>query len=282
MQGHMFVEEAFQKIRTATGFSDVNEIVHRFLTREQTYSQLLMAVSENERKIENLRKDHETWGFKLHELQMEDDQDQQKGNKNKTNRDESHPFSPEIEVLDKQIVTLTKDKEKSDELCSKVNLVFDQVQGWCSKVIQKIDQQFGENISAFEHNKTLAYLFEKIAEAVTKQLQQIIEEDDRDRDFITAKDFMNDFATEEFLNKNIRVRPLSGVSRGNIDDGKTNDHYNKSLHNDPYGQNGDEDDKFDQIKILEMEEQRVHAKEKRDAFLKKKQLEEEKAAKKRR
>ena len=34
MQGHMYVEEAFQKIRTATGFSDVNEIVHRFLTRE--------------------------------------------------------------------------------------------------------------------------------------------------------------------------------------------------------------------------------------------------------
>jgi hypothetical protein len=56
---------------------------------------------------------------------------------------------------------------------------------------------------------------------------------------------MNDFATEEFLNKNIRVRPLSGVSRGAIDDGRTNDHYNKSLHNDPYGQNGDEDDKFD-------------------------------------
>lgn len=38
---------------------------------------------------------------------------------------------------------------------------------------------------------------------------------------------MNDFATEEFLNKNIRVRPLSGVTRGE-DDGKTND-YNRSL-----------------------------------------------------
>ena len=66
----MYVEEAFQKIRTATGFSDVNEIVHRFLTREQTYSQLLMAVSDNERKIENLRKEHENVGAKLHELQM--------------------------------------------------------------------------------------------------------------------------------------------------------------------------------------------------------------------
>ena len=59
MNRHFYVEDAFQKIRTATGLSDVNEIVHRFLTREQTYSELLMAVSENERKIENLRHDHE-------------------------------------------------------------------------------------------------------------------------------------------------------------------------------------------------------------------------------
>jgi hypothetical protein len=41
----------------------------------------------------------------------------------------------------------------------------------------------------------------------------ISEEDDEDRGYITAKDFMNDFATEDFLNKNIRVRPISGVTR---------------------------------------------------------------------
>ena len=92
---------------------------------------------------------------------------------------------------------------------------------------------------------------------------------------------MNDFATEEFLSKNIRVRPLSGVTRGD-EDGKTNDPYTKSM-NDPYGQNVDETDKMDQMKIfLEMEEQRKEAKLKRDDFLERKQKEEEKAAKKRR
>lgn len=75
------------------------------------------------------------------------------------------------------------------------------------------------------------------------QLEQIIvEEDDEDRGYITAKDFMNDFATQEFLDKNIRVRPMSGVTRD--DDGKTNDPYNKSM-NDPYGNSGDDDEKFD-------------------------------------
>lgn len=32
------VEEAFQRIKSATGYTDVQEIVQKFLTREQTYS----------------------------------------------------------------------------------------------------------------------------------------------------------------------------------------------------------------------------------------------------
>mmetsp|Transcript_11399 Transcript_11399/g.19234 ORF Transcript_11399/g.19234 Transcript_11399/m.19234 type:complete len:188 (+) Transcript_11399:831-1394(+) len=165
MEKHSYVEDAFQKIRTATGFSDVNEIVHRFLTREQTYSQLLMAVSENERKIDTLRVDHEAHALKLHELQMDDDDE---NNFKKKTRADGQPLTQEIEDLDKKISQLSKVKEKSDELCKKVNLVYDQVQGWSSKVIQKIDQQFGENINAYEHSKTLAFLFEKISEAVCK------------------------------------------------------------------------------------------------------------------
>lgn len=113
MNNHYYVEDAFQKIRTATGISDVNEIVKRFLSREQTYSQLLMAVSDNERKIDNLRVDHESHASRLHELQMEDDEDEKNTLKKKA-RDDGHPFTPEIDQLDKQIVVLSKDKEKSD------------------------------------------------------------------------------------------------------------------------------------------------------------------------
>jgi hypothetical protein len=57
----------------------------------------------------------------------------------------------------------------------------------------------------------MATKFEMIMTVVNEQLEQIImEEDDEDRGFITAKDFMNDFATEDFVTKNIRVRPSSG------------------------------------------------------------------------
>lgn len=95
----------------------------------------------------------------------------------------------------------------------KVQLVNDQVASWCARVVQKVDQQFNQNIGAYQ-DKSIAFKFEKVMQAVCKQLEQIImEEDDEDRGFITAKDFMNDFATEDFISKNIRVRPQSGLAR---------------------------------------------------------------------
>ena len=39
-----------------------------------------------------------------------------------------------------------------------------------------------------------------------------IEEEDNIADEFNQKDFLNDFATEEFITKNIRVRPVSGAT----------------------------------------------------------------------
>merc|ERR1711924_378273 len=85
----------------------------------------------------------------------------------------------------------------------------------------------------------------------------------------TAKDFMNDFATQDFLDKNIRVRPVSGVTRGD-NEGKTNDPFNKSMGGDDV----EDYEKFEQMRVLEMQDQRIQAKALRDEFLKKKALEE--------
>ena len=87
-------------------------------------------------------------------------------------------------------------------------------------MISKIDQQFSENISSFQ-DKTMSFKFEQVMQAVCRQLDQVLlEEDEEERGFVTSKDFMNDFATEEFLNKNIRVRPTSGMK--DQDGGDTN------------------------------------------------------------
>lgn len=119
------IEDAFQKIRASTGLTDVQEIVHKFLTREQTYSQLLMAVSDNERKIDNLRRENEHWREKLHELQMQQADDAGK---------KGSALSPEIVALDTKINSLKKQCEKAEELNKKVQLVNDQVIGWSSRI----------------------------------------------------------------------------------------------------------------------------------------------------
>ena len=89
------------------------------------------------------------------------------------------------------------------------------VRDWLGRVIKKVDQQFGENIGAFnEEEKTMHYRFEKVMQAVLKYLNQIMAEDvDEERGFVTSKDFMNDFATEDFLNKNIRVESSAAHNR---------------------------------------------------------------------
>ena len=46
-------------------------MVRKFLTREQTYSQLLMNVSESERHIDKLKKDNEELRGRLHELKID-------------------------------------------------------------------------------------------------------------------------------------------------------------------------------------------------------------------
>jgi uncharacterized protein with gpF-like domain len=89
-----------------------------------------MAVSENERKIDNLRVEHEQQAAKLHEYQMEDDENAKEAENKK-----GAVLSPEMDELDKEILSLNKRKDKAMELQKKVNLVNDQVKGWSSRVI---------------------------------------------------------------------------------------------------------------------------------------------------
>ena len=52
------IEKAFSKIKSATGLSDVFEIVEKFLTREQNYFILINAVNEAEKKLNFLRNEN--------------------------------------------------------------------------------------------------------------------------------------------------------------------------------------------------------------------------------
>jgi hypothetical protein len=61
-------------------------------------------------------------------------------------------------------------------------------------------------------------MFEKISDAVCKQIQQnVIDSDDHfgegedgEKPLINLTAFLNDFGNQDFLDKNVRVRPVSG------------------------------------------------------------------------
>lgn len=65
------IDEAFKAIKTATGVNDVQEMVKKFLTREQTYSHLLVNVSESERKTDQLKKQNDELVARLHQLNID-------------------------------------------------------------------------------------------------------------------------------------------------------------------------------------------------------------------
>lgn len=70
-------------------------------------------------------------------------------------------FAPELNILEKKLIENRKQSDGAKQIAKKVQLVDDQVQSWCSRVIQKLDQQFNENIGAYQ-DKSMAFKFEKI------------------------------------------------------------------------------------------------------------------------
>ena len=65
------IDEAFKAINTATGVKDVQDLVRKFLTREQTYTQMLSNVSTSEKRIDNLKKENDYLRERLHDLRMD-------------------------------------------------------------------------------------------------------------------------------------------------------------------------------------------------------------------
>ena len=71
MKNSIQINEAFKDIKTATGVTDVQEMVKKFLTRESTYSNLLQNVSDSERKTDSLKKQNDELRNRVNELKID-------------------------------------------------------------------------------------------------------------------------------------------------------------------------------------------------------------------
>merc|ERR1712093_816814 len=63
-------EEAFHRIKEATGVSDVNEVIQKFLTQEDTQNNLMNLTRENQNKIEMLNEERRRLKAQVEELKF--------------------------------------------------------------------------------------------------------------------------------------------------------------------------------------------------------------------
>lgn len=129
----------------------------------------------------------------------------------------------EFARLTKELDELSAEMESIKDRKKKMQLIGDQVGGWTTRVANKMSEQLSETGMPIQtEDKSFVEVYQQINELVVDQLEIIRHEqaararnqdDDADsKESITGKDYMNDFATEEFVTKNIRVMPMAGVS----------------------------------------------------------------------
>jgi len=120
------IEDAFQKIRTATGISDIQEIMKKFVSREQTYSQLLTLVGENERKLQESKARNKELTDKLNQVRI--------ANAEGTSVEGSF----EVEELEKELELSQHELKKVSIKHQSTKIVLEQLNEWAIKIIKKV------------------------------------------------------------------------------------------------------------------------------------------------
>lgn len=161
-----------------------------------------------------------------------------------------------------------------------IQMITDQVGGWSKRVGKKLAEQLDE-VTVDTSSLNMLAQFRHIQAMVTTQLKVLQEQrekaradngcSDSDEESMNIKDLVNDFANEEFVQKNVRVRPVSSTSHVA---GKA-DHESKIMTAEE-----EEEKKFNSEAQYDMVQQRKVQKERRKQEEIEKQLEAERAEKK--
>lgn len=115
------IDDAFKAIKTATQVTDVQELVRKFLSREQTYSQLLTSVSQAENKIDSLKAQNETLSARLAELTLDSNADKDKEDKKKAISESDS----EILLLRQEADKVKRDQSRLADKFKGINIVND-------------------------------------------------------------------------------------------------------------------------------------------------------------
>ena len=118
MESSRSIDEAFKQIKTHTGVTDVQALVRRFQSREQTYTTLLQTVSTSEAKVDTLKKDNEELTRRLQELQIDKRDDNEK-------QEDTTMNDAEIIQMNQELTAVNRDFQQIQERFKKINIVND-------------------------------------------------------------------------------------------------------------------------------------------------------------
>lgn len=133
MKSSAQIDDAFKTIKTATQVSDVQDMVRKFLTREQTYSQLLKTVNESEAKIDVLKRSNEELRSKLHSLTLDSSSQGSKPSDANAVVDQDS----DIIILHNELGQVMKEYHRLGDRFKGINIVNDQVSNWSKKIYAK-------------------------------------------------------------------------------------------------------------------------------------------------
>lgn len=173
MENSAQIDEAFKAIKTETGVTDVQEMVKKFLTREETYTQLLVNVKNSENKVTQLMQDNDQLKGRLHDLKVNSG----------TAEGEEAESGPKDQFADEDILEMKsniaqqkKDMEHLDAKYKKIDIVYDQVRGMASKVVFKYKTLAeSPDMDTDFDSKALPFWFEKIGGVTNLELKDLRE-----------------------------------------------------------------------------------------------------------
>lgn len=113
-----------------------------------------------------------------------------------------------------QIADQKKQMGMLQEKYKKINIVNDQVSGWARKTFNKFGALTDTSeLVQGETPEELTKIFQVISTVTVDELKELLKKGkDGERPYEHADDQFIEFATEAFVHKNIRVRPISGVT----------------------------------------------------------------------
>jgi len=107
------------------------------------------------------------------------------------------------------ISTQQKEYQLLQEKYKKINIVNDQISGWAKRCYGKFAALTDDN-SLQNVPDDIVKVFAAMEMITVGELKSLKERADDNP--VEPDDAFIDFATEDFINKNIRVRPISGVT----------------------------------------------------------------------